>query len=123
MRTVLQIAIALACLASTALLSAAEPAAAPDYNTQVAPIFKKYCAGCHNATEKEGELVLDRYATLLSGGEHGAVIVPGKSDQSRLILVLTGKAKPAMPPEDNEKPTPAEIATLEHMDQRRREGP
>ncbi|HEX3726566.1 MAG TPA: hypothetical protein VHV08_10005, partial [Pirellulales bacterium] len=44
--------------------------------------------------------------------ENGAVIVPGKSDQSRLVLVLTGRAKPAMPPEDNEKPTPSEIAKL-----------
>ena len=50
-------------------------------------------------------------------------IVPGKSDQSRLILVLTGKAKPAMPPEDNEKPTAAEIAHARSLDQRRRQGP
>jgi WD40 repeat protein len=94
-------------------LRAADEAAAPDYNQQVAPVFKKYCTGCHNAKDKEGELVLERYATLLAGGERGAVIVPGKSDQSLLVQVLTGKAKPAMPPEDNEKPTAAEIATLE----------
>ena len=56
--------------------------------------------------------MLERYATLLAGGENGAVVVAGKSDESRLIQVLTGKAKPAMPPEDNEKPTAAEIATL-----------
>ena len=56
--------------------------------------------------------MLERYATLLAGGEHGAVIVPDKSDESRLILVLTGKAKPAMPPEGSEQPTPAEIAVL-----------
>ncbi|MBI3839482.1 MAG: pre-peptidase C-terminal domain-containing protein [Planctomycetia bacterium] len=97
--------------ADAVALGADKPA--PDYNQQIAPIFAKYCTGCHNSTDKEGELVLERYATLLSGGEHGAVVVPGKSDQSRLILVLTGKAKPSMPPEDNEKPTAAEIATLE----------
>jgi WD40 repeat protein len=95
-----------------AALAADETAVTPDYNQHVAPIFKKYCTGCHNAADKEGELVLERYATLLAGGEHGAVIVPGKSEQSRLILVLTGKAKPSMPPEDNEKPTAEEIATL-----------
>ena len=89
---------------------AAEPA--PDFNGHVLPVFKKYCVGCHNAADKEGQLVLERYATLLAGGEHGAAIVPGNSDASRLILVLTGKAKPAMPPEDNEKPTGAEVATL-----------
>ena len=99
-------------MAAAASLAADGPAAAPDYNKHVAPIFKKYCTGCHNATDKEGELVLERYAALLAGGGRGAVVVPGKSDQSRLVLVLTGKAKPAMPPDDNEKPTPAEIATL-----------
>lgn len=88
------------------------PAAAPDYEQHVAPLFKKYCVGCHNPADKEGELSLERYAGLLAGGEHGAVVVPGKSDQSRLILVLTGKAEPAMPPEDNDAPTAPEIAAL-----------
>ncbi len=102
----------LAIVVCAAVASAAESATVPDYNSHVAPIFKKYCVGCHNAGDKEGQLVLDRYATLLAGGEHGAAIVPGKSDESRLILVLTGKAKPAMPPEGSEQPTPAEIAVL-----------
>src|SRR5262245_30953015 len=100
-------------LASSAALSrAAEPAAVPDFNEKVSPIFQKYCVGCHNEKDKEGQLVLEKYASVLAGGEHGAVIVPGKADESRLILVLTGKAEPAMPPEDNEKPTADEIATL-----------
>ncbi len=92
--------------------AAADTAAPPDYNQHVAPIFKQFCTGCHNAADKEGELVLERYDSLLSGGQNGAVIVPGKADESRLVLVLTGKAKPAMPPEDNEKPSDAQIATL-----------
>src|SRR4051812_28942666 len=108
-RFVLLIVFALLSLATATI--AAEPAKV-DYNTHIGPIFKKYCTGCHNKSDREGELVLERYPTLLEGGEHGAVIQPGKSGESRLILVLTGKAKPAMPPEDNEKPTQDEIATL-----------
>ncbi|MEX0678283.1 MAG: c-type cytochrome domain-containing protein [Pirellulales bacterium] len=95
-----------------AALEAAQPASAPDFNKQVAPIFQTYCVGCHNGQDKEGELVLEHYATLLAGGAKGAVIVPGKADESRLIQVLTGTAEPSMPPEDNEKPTAEEIATL-----------
>lgn len=90
----------------------AEPENVDDY-PQVASIFKKYCNGCHNAQDKEGDLVLESYTSLLAGGEHGAVVAAGKPQQSRLLLVLTGKAKPAMPPEDNERPGAAEIATLE----------
>jgi WD40 repeat protein len=91
------------------IAGAAEP---PDYNQHVAPLFKKYCSGCHNAQDHEGDLVLDRYQALLDGGKHGAAIVPRKSSQSRLIKLLSGKALPEMPPEGNERPKPEEIAIL-----------
>src|SRR5690606_19402603 len=41
-----------------------------------------------------------------------AAITPGHGDLSRLVRVLTGQAKPAMPPEDNEAPKPEEIVLL-----------
>lgn len=87
--------------------------AAPDFNEAIAPIFTKYCVGCHNADDAEGKLVLESYDATLGGGEHGAALVPGQPDRSRLLLVLTGKAEPAMPPEGSEAPTAEEIATLE----------
>ena len=33
----------------------------------------------------------------MKGGAHGAVIVPGKAEQSRMILMLEGKVQPRMP--------------------------
>ena len=84
----------------------------PDFNTQVAPIFKKYCNGCHNADEKEGGLVLESFDSALKGGKRGAVIVPGKSELSRLVLSVEKKTKPVMPPEGNEGPKQNEIAIL-----------
>jgi WD40 repeat protein len=90
-------------------LFAAEPS---DYNKQVAPIFKKYCLGCHHAQEAGGELALDNMASLMRGGEHGPVVVAGQADKSRLILLLEKKAKPFMPPEGNKGPTAAEIGVL-----------
>ena len=89
--------------------SAAEP---PDYTTQIHPLFTKYCTGCHSDEEKEGKLSLESYGSLLKGGSKGSAINPGNADLSRMILVLTGKAEPAMPPKDNEKPKPEEIALL-----------
>lgn len=57
-------------------------------------------------------MVLDSYDALLRGGEHGAVITPGKADDSRLVRMLTGAAKPVMPPDDSERPSADEIALL-----------
>ncbi len=112
-----------AVLIVSALLTTSAPAAdPPTYNDQIAPLFKKYCNGCHNAEDREGELVLARYDQVLAGGEHGAVIVAGDSERSRMMQLLTGKAKPVMPPEDNERPTADEIALLGGLDQRRRQG-
>ena len=91
---------------------AAADAAAPDFAKDVAPIFAKYCAGCHNGDDREGELSLESFAELQKGGEHGAVVVPGRADASLLIRALTGEVEPAMPPEDNPRPTEAEIEVL-----------
>ncbi|HEY2892905.1 MAG TPA: c-type cytochrome domain-containing protein, partial [Pirellulales bacterium] len=97
---------------SASVFRAEQAAAAPDFNRDVAPLFKKYCEACHNSTDREGKLVLADHAAVLTGGEHGPAVVPGKADESRLIQVLTGKAEPAMPPDGSDKPEPKEIATI-----------
>lgn len=96
---------------STCFAEAPKPMA-PDFNARVAPIFKKYCNGCHNADEKEGGLNLESFDAALKGGKRGAIIVPGKSDLSRLVLSVEKKIKPVMPPEGNEGPKADEIAIL-----------
>lgn len=85
---------------------------APSYEQHVAPILKKYCVGCHNATELEGEFSLESFADLQKGGPRGPAILAGDSKSSRLIRMLTGQAKPAMPPKDEPGPKPEELALL-----------
>src|SRR5947199_2015985 len=84
----------------------------PDFTKDVAPILTKYCTGCHNDTDREGKLSLQSYEAILKGGAKGGVITPGQAELSRLIRVLTGAAKPAMPPEGEEAPKPAELEAL-----------
>src|SRR5688572_2054926 len=55
-----------------------------DFDRDVATIFASRCFDCHNPTEKKGGLDLTQKATTLAGGENGAVIVPGKPDDSQL---------------------------------------
>ncbi len=84
----------------------------PEFARDVAPIFAKYCAGCHNGDERESDLSLESFAELQKGGDRGAVVVPGRADASLLIRVLTGEVDPSMPPEDNPRPTEKEIGVL-----------
>ncbi|MGE0758193.1 MAG: WD40 repeat domain-containing protein, partial [Pirellulaceae bacterium] len=91
---------------------AAEATPAPDYVRDVVPLFTKYCTGCHNEQDREGKLSLDTFAALQRGGEHGAAVLPGQPESSRLIRLLSGAAEPRMPPEGEAMPTPAEIEVL-----------
>jgi hypothetical protein len=84
----------------------------PDFTKQIAPIFQKHCVGCHNADDAEGKLSLESYADLQKGGKHGPSIQPGEIASSRLLQLVTGKAKPVMPPEDEERLTAKEIDLL-----------
>ena len=90
-------------------VSAAE---SPDFARQIQPLFNKYCNGCHNDQDREGGLSLANHSAILKGGEHGGVVTPGNSDQSRLWRVVAGKAEPRMPPADHAAPTAAETALL-----------
>src|SRR3954462_2169695 len=81
----------------------------PDFRKDVAPIFAKYCSGCHNDNDLEGELSLVSFAKLKKGGEKGAIVVPNRADASLMIRMLTGEVEPPMPPKDNPQPTEAQI--------------
>jgi hypothetical protein len=86
--------------------------AGPGYARQVAPVLRKYCGGCHNAADKEGDFSVGSFDALLAGTPTGAVIVPGDPDGSRLLQLVTGSAEPKMPPEDEAQPAAAEIELL-----------
>jgi tricorn protease-like protein len=83
----------------------------PNFDSQVAPILQKNCLACHSSASKMGGLVMESYATLMKGGAHGAAIVAGKPDQSRMIQMLEGKVQPRMP-FGGDPLAAADIATL-----------
>lgn len=108
----------------TAFASAADSTlAAPDYIRDVAPLFQTYCNGCHNAADREGKLSLEQFDHVLVGGKGGIVVVPGRPELSRLLLVLDGREKPLMPPEGNEAPKSEEIALLKRWIEAGAKGP
>src|SRR5690349_13219068 len=72
-----------------------------DFANEVLPLFRKSCLACHNATDAKGELVLETPATIIKGGESGAVVIPGQATNSLLLKLAAHQEKPIMPPKNN----------------------
>ncbi len=85
--------------------------AAVDFPHQIVPILREHCAECHAGDKKKGGLSFNDRAALMEGSENGAVVISGKSAESKLIeLMLTNDADDQMPPKG--KRVPAEQITL-----------
>ena len=106
----LSLSLACACHATAA-------ESAPANYEAVHSLFDKYCMDCHGSDDPEGNLVLENFEALMKGGESGASILAGKSDESLLVKMLEGKIekdgkKIVMPPGKKKKLTADEIATI-----------
>lgn len=88
--------LAFICCAVLAVVSRLAPAAEPPgderlefFESNIRPVLIEQCYECHNSAESaEGGLAVDHRQALLKGGDNGAVLVPGKPDESRLLAVL-----------------------------------
>lgn len=90
-----RLVIALALLSSASFVSAAPPT---DFATQIHPILAARCAPCHSGDKPPAGLSLASRETALKGGASGPAFKPGSADDSLLILKITGKHGPVMPP-------------------------
>lgn len=76
------------------------------FEQRVRPVLAQACYECHSAEAKQlrGKLRLDSPTALRLGGESGAVIIPGKPDESRLIqAVRSHDPDLRMPPPEGAK--------------------
>ncbi|HUF63013.1 MAG TPA: c-type cytochrome domain-containing protein [Verrucomicrobiales bacterium] len=80
--------------------------AAPDgrYAAQIAPLLREYCAGCHNPDDYEGGFSVENFASLMEGGDSGAALIPGRSEESLVWKLVSGAEKPYMPPRREPQP-------------------
>src|SRR5262245_46708085 len=88
-------------LASTSLLifgAAFATAQDVSFKQHIWPIFRQNCWSCHTGAKPEGKLLLDTEEHLRKGGEKGAILVPGKAEESRLFKMVRSP-EPEMPPE------------------------
>jgi hypothetical protein len=95
------------------------PADLEFFEAKVRPILVESCYKCHSVEsgKSKGDLRLDSRDSLLRGGATGAVIVPGKPDDSLFIKAIRHTADDdlKMPPPDEgeEKLSDEKIAALE----------
>jgi hypothetical protein len=96
---------------------AAEPLPPNDYSA-VDAIFTEHCLECHGSQDPEAKLVMESFDLLMKGGASGAVIVPGKSEESLLVRLIEGRVEKdgkqlVMPPgKKREKLKPEQIALI-----------
>ena len=79
------------------------------FHSEIVPLLKRSCQGCHHPGDPNGDLIVTTYADLKRGGMAGDAIVPGKPDESLLMELISGD-EPAMP--QNMEPLSAEEVEL-----------
>src|SRR5436305_6191893 len=69
------------------------------YAKDIKPLFEASCIRCHSGDRPKAGLKLDSLENAVKGGKDGKVIVPGKSDESDLVIAVARlDEKTAMPP-------------------------
>ena len=101
-------------LLATAITAAAGNAAAADvdYETQVRPLLRNRCLSCHGALRQMGGLRIDTAAALLTGGDSGPTIEPGKANASELIARVSSTDDSIRMPPEGDALTAEEVALL-----------
>ena len=91
------------------LLPLSAQAADPvDYRKDVKPVLQERCYACHGALAQKAKLRVDSGANLLKG----KVIIPGKPDDSELILRVSAENEAQRMPPEGHALKPEQIAKL-----------
>jgi WD40 repeat protein len=61
-------------------------------------VLRDQCVGCHKPGKAKGGLLLTNAEKMMKGGDSGAVVKPGKAEDSLLYQLVLEKGDPHMPP-------------------------
>jgi WD40 repeat protein len=73
-----------------------------DFEKEVLPILQRNCLACHNSAKSESGLVLENPQAIAKGGTEGPAVVPGKADESLLLMLAARQRESYMPPDGND---------------------
>jgi mono/diheme cytochrome c family protein len=85
----------------------------PDFERDIKPIIDESCIRCHGPKKQKAKYRMDSREAALKGNK-GPVIVPGKSEKSRMVYMLANQIeKMLMPPEgEGDALTPEQIGIV-----------
>jgi mono/diheme cytochrome c family protein len=98
-------------------VQAQNPATVPsattvDFTRDIQPILESRCYGCHGPRNAAKSLRLDAGVAAMQGGESGAAIIPGNSEQSPMVRRLLGLDGQSRMPKTGDPLSTAQIALI-----------
>ena len=93
-----------ALLALSGAIRAATSEETEFFEKSVRPVLEEHCVKCHGREKQKAELRLDSRSAILKGSENGAVVVPGKPDESDLIKSVRHEGDSKMPEKEDKLP-------------------
>lgn len=86
-----------------------------DFSRDVLPILNEHCLGCHGPDDTKSRMRLDSMTEALRGGNSGEqAVVPGHSDQSYLVELITHTDPGKRMPPESDPLSDKEIAVLKN---------
>lgn len=83
------------------------------FENQIRPVLLEKCFSCHGGNKVSGSLTIDSREGLITGGDSGPSIVPGKPDESLLLKAISRHEDvSAMPPEKKDALRPEQVAAF-----------
>ena len=80
-----------------------DPQGVEFFEKKIRPVLDAHCSKCHSAEAEKnnklrGGLILDTRGAMLTGGDSGPALVPGKAAESRMVKTLKYEDEVKMPP-------------------------
>ena len=83
-----------------------------DFVRDIKPIFAQHCVSCHGRKEQLSGLRLDFGKLVLAGGDRGATLIAGKSQDSLLVRAIEGRGEVTAMPEEGPRLSKVQIALI-----------
>ncbi len=118
-RTLVLLLAATACCRAAQADDAATAAEPVVFSKHIAPLLVKHCLACHGTQEAKSDYrVVNFESTIKPGASGDAVVVPGKPDESQLLLLIASTdADVRMPKEADPLPADAVAAVRRWIDE------